>query len=423
MRVPTAASLALAALLGGAGPIAAPLAVPPAAADDVTGGPPEFTPRVQEAVERGLRYLKGTQRQDGAWDGNVGFKINESYQVTAYNVRDPGVTALAGTAFLAGGHLPGRGPYGETLNRAIEYMAGNDYRLRPSDPGWWPGVVDDKGFISENGTRMYSHAFGALFLAEVYGSSLDQGLNAQVREKLDRAVQFIVRAQNDQGGWRYEANAADSDMSVTVCQVMALRAARNKGIRVPQKCIDAAVRYVLESAVTRGSSRAWGLGDSDMRRGAFKYQWREKNPIGTRASLALTGAGMTTLFGSGLYDDQAIAAWARDHGMARFGPGGEAPPTIREMAQYILDEYEDHARSYPRHYFFFYGHYYACQAMYIAGGRWWEQYFPLVRDHLLRHQDTDGSWDVQGVGRNFGTAVACVILQVPCRYLPVLDQR
>ena len=159
-----------------------------------------------------------------------------------------------------------------------------------------------------------------------------------------------------------------------------------------------------------------------MRRGAFKYQYRERNPIGTRASLALTGAGMTTLFGAGLYDDGAILSWAKDHGMTRFDKGGERPPTVQEMAQYILDEYDSHARSYPRHYFYFYGHYYACQAMYIAGGKWWQQYYPLVRDHLLRYQDQDGSWDVNGVGRNFGTAVACVILQVPCRYLPVLDQ-
>jgi hypothetical protein len=93
------------------------------------------------------------------------------------------------------------------------------------------------------------------------------------------------------------------------------------------------------------------------------------------------------------------------------------------MAQYILDEYPEHARSYPRHYFYFYGHYYACQAMYIAGGKWWQQYYPLVRDHLVRTQDPDGSWEVTGVGRNFGTAAACVILQVPCRYLPVVDQR
>lgn len=391
------AGLALAALLGGT-----------ASADDVVTGPPEFTPRVAQAVEKGLEYLRRTQAADGSWHCNVGFKVNTTYNVVAREAPHPGVTALAGTAFLAGGHLPGRGPYGEVLNKAVDYVL---------------SVTHESGFISANETRMYSHAFATLFLAEVYGSSLDRAKNERVREKLDRAVQFILRAQNEQGGWRYEANAVDSDMSVTVCQVMALRAARNKGIRVPQKNIDAAVRYVLESAVTGGRAMPWGFGDGEMRRGAFKYQYRERTPIGTRASLALTGAGMATLFGAGLYDDAAILSWARDNGMARYAPGGERPPSLADMAQYILDEYEGHTRAYPRHYFWFYGHYYSCQAMYIAGGKVWERYFPLVRDHLLRHQDGDGSWDVHQVGRTFGTAVACVILQVPLRFLPVLDQR
>jgi len=412
-RLPLVLALA-AALVAGAAP------APRAAADDVSGGPPEFTPEARAAVDKGLDYLARTQREDGAWECNVGFKVNNSYNVTAVNAPHPGVTALAGTAFLAGGHLPGRGPYGKVLLRAIRYIIGGD----PAEGDRWPGVVDDKGFIAANDTRMYSHAFATLFLAEVYGSSLDRALNERVREKLDRAVQFILRAQNDQGGWRYEANAVDSDMSVTVCQVMALRAARNKGVRVPQKAIDDAIRYVMESAVTGSGGRAWGLDAGEMRRGAFKYQYREQSPIGTRASLALTGAAMTTIFGAGLYDDGAIASWCRDHNLARFAPRRETPPRIKEMADYIIDEYADHARQFPRHYFWFYGHYYACQAMYIAGPeRGWDRYFPLVRDHLLRNQDPDGSWEVQQVGRTFGTAVACVILQVPLRFLPVLDQR
>ena len=39
------------------------------------------------------------------------------------------------------------------------------------------------------------------------------------------AVRCIQNAQNREGGWRYLPGAEDADMSVTVCQVMALRAA------------------------------------------------------------------------------------------------------------------------------------------------------------------------------------------------------
>ena len=46
-----------------------------------------------------------------------------------------------------------------------------------------------------------------------------------MREKLELAVKLIVDCQNDQGAWRYVPYAIDSDMSITVCQLQALRAA------------------------------------------------------------------------------------------------------------------------------------------------------------------------------------------------------
>ena len=46
-----------------------------------------------------------------------------------------------------------------------------------------------------------------------------------LRDALERAVALIVSSQNDQGGWRYEPRPADADISVTVMQLVALRAA------------------------------------------------------------------------------------------------------------------------------------------------------------------------------------------------------
>ena len=63
-------------------------------------------------------------------------------------------------------------------------------------------------------------------LSEVYGMSPRDDL----REKLVRAIDLIVRTQNAEGGWRYQPRREDADISVTICQVMALRAARNAGL-------------------------------------------------------------------------------------------------------------------------------------------------------------------------------------------------
>ena len=64
-----------------------------------------------------------------------------------------------------------------------------------------------------------------LFLAEVYGMSPDPRLETYLR----KAIRLIEYSQGAMGGWRYQPRPDQSDISVTICQVMALRAARNAG--------------------------------------------------------------------------------------------------------------------------------------------------------------------------------------------------
>ena len=72
---------------------------------------------------------------------------------------------------------------------------------------------------------------------------------------------------------------------------------------------------------------------------------------------------------------------------------------------------------------YFYGHYYAVQAMWTAGGRYWTEWFPAIREALINHIDRqpDGSWRDQRICSHYATAMALIILQMPNRYLPVFD--
>src|SRR5215212_1149958 len=63
----------------------------------------EITPKTQEAIERGLAYLARSQARNGSW--------SEGWS-------GAGITGLAGLALMSGGNLPGRGKYGETVQKA-----------------------------------------------------------------------------------------------------------------------------------------------------------------------------------------------------------------------------------------------------------------------------------------------------------------
>jgi hypothetical protein len=334
----------------------------------------EMDSRTQDAVLRGLNYLARNQVQEtGAYTDGVGRKVNNTYLATPGE--HVGVTALAGMAFLSHGSTPGRGPYGRNVNGCVEFVLSK---------------VNPQGFVTNLESRMYSHAFATLFLAEVYGMAP----SPRVREGLRRAVRLIVSAQNDQGGWRYMPGAKDSDISITVCQVQALRAANNVGVTVPVESIEAAIRYVKRSYISQSSN-------FNHMPGGFWYQVYENYPFRpSRTSFALTGAGVTALYGAGEYDGQEIRGGLR----FLFDPRNRAS---RSDMTGTFD--------------YFYGHYYAVQAFFQAGEPYWSQWYRSVSQEIVAGQQPDGRWE-DLVGPNYATAMACVILQIPMRYLPIFER-
>lgn len=311
------------------------------------------------AVQRGLSFLAAQQEANGSWRAYIGQKVHNEYRGRmGHHV---GVTALACMSFMAGGSLPDRGPYRVEVQRGLEFILAN---------------VGSDGFISSEKSRMYSHAFATLFLSEVYGTTR----NARIRKALEKAVTLVVKGQNDEGGWRYMPGVPDSDMCVTVCQVQALRSARNVGIFVPKATIDKAIAYIKKS---------W-----DNRTGGFFYQ----NGVPSRVSFALTAAGLTALYGAGYYEG----------------------PEIEGGLHYMVRHWPRHYRA-PRTFDFYYGHYFGVQAAFQRGGEFWRQWQRNVVTEILQNQGPDGAWrDLVGV--NYATAMATLILQIPYQYLPIFER-
>ncbi len=310
-----------------------------------------YDKRVDQAIRRGLQLLAARQNADGS------FQTNEQG-------RWVGVVALAGLAFLSRGVRSGVGEAGQVLRRAGEYVLSQ---------------VQSSGFLSAKGETshgpMYDHGFGTLFLAELFGT--DQALD--IRPKLSQAVKLIIRTQNDRGGWRYNPKVEEADLSVTVCQMMALRAARNAGFGVPKETIDRAVDYVRRS---------------QNRDGGYVYQITG----GGESRFPLTAAAIVALYNAGIYQG----------------------PEIEEAIEFLNANKAANSTQ-DRNGFYFYAHYYSAQAFWHQGGEAWSDWYKMLKRNLLSLQNTQGGWfDYNSV--EYGTAMSCLILNMPRTVLPIFQR-
>ena len=316
-----------------------------------------ITAPTKTALQRALAFLAKRQNSQGQHRGAFG---------TQGYAGGVAVCGLGGLAFLASGSAPGRGLYGKHIERCVEYLSAN---------------TDAKGFISAvalgSMDNMYGHGFATLFLAEAYGMSMHADVDEKLGKKVRAAVNLIVATQSDAGGWRYQPQKSDADLSITICQIMALRAARDAGVDVPTATRDKCIDYVKKSQAPNGSF-CYTLGNG-------------------HGSFALTAAGVVALNSAGIYDSPEV-----EKGL-KFISASKPNGTMNDG-------------------YFFYSQYYAAQAMWHAGGDYWSGWYTAIRDTLLKTQKANGAWQDPGVGEEFGTAMACIILQLPYNYVPVFGE-
>jgi hypothetical protein len=316
--------------------------------------------RVTQATDKALDYLESKQSKSGeaagSWSGNMA------------------INAVAMLAFMSKGHVPGRGKYGDTLEggavkpgvltRAKKYvLAHANHRT---------------GYLSSS--SMYEHGLMTTALAEMYGMDPDP----ELEETLRKAVDLIVRCQSKAGGWRYQPRPHDQDLSVSVMQIVALRAANNAEIPVPAETLERAIHYVQSCGTAKSG---------------FGYHGPGQGP-------QTTPAGILSLQLLGRPDD----------------------PHVKGALDYVLSlpvGWPGGAR------YFYYSHYYAIQATYQAGGKYWNEWHPKVRELLLSKQAVDGSWvvpphsaeaNVDPANKVYSTALATLILNIYMHYLPAYQR-
>jgi len=346
----------------------------PAAAE----GEWEVTPEGEAALERGLRWLERNQGSEGNWGSN-----------------DLGLVGMGALAFLAAGHMPGRGEHGEAPQRALDYI------LRNAKPS---GLLN----IAHPQRDMYNHGLATFVLGQAYGMTND----ARLGRALDKALKVIIQTQCDDGGWDYHAQAKTRghDLSLAVMQAKALRSAVDSGFEIPPEVIHLAIEDVRDHYRPQHGKR--NASEAVLRRGPGQFTYS-----GNRVTVAMSAAGVVCLQEFGQYDDWRIGK-NMDFIQAAVREKARRPPNSHK-GQMPFDAYTL---------------YYVGQAIYQAGGSHWQKSYPPLRDFLIAGQtydadepEQDGKWQAGGhvsgkPGDLYGTSVACFILAIPNRYLPILQE-
>ena len=339
-----------------------------------------YQPRLDAAVDRGLEYLAGKQISRDAAVAMGRPDLAGSFEEPA-SVGNTGITSLAVMAFLAKGHLPGRGRYGELINRGIDYILSQQLEN---------GLLVSHNVKGRTTGLMYEHSISTLLLGEVSGM-IDPARQQKVDEVLSRALLVLLQAQKvpksefNTGGWRYTPGTTDSDLSLTGWSIMALRAAKLNGAAIPDEHIEMAVSYILNCHTGEGG---------------FSYM-----PGGSPGTTSMTGIAVLCLELCGEHGNEDLLA-AGDYILNR-------PPRM-------TDQNGNPVR------FRYYAWYYCGQAMFQLGGKYWNEFAPIMYDSLLADQNPDGSWkypnNILAYNTTYPTSLAILTLTVSARQLPIYQR-
>ncbi|MHC4251976.1 MAG: prenyltransferase/squalene oxidase repeat-containing protein [Planctomycetota bacterium] len=309
------------------------------------------------SIRKALEWIRKQQIEDGS--------LSKRQHRTA-------MTSFGVMAHLAAGHTFEDHEFGEWMVKSLRFV------LKMQDKAGYFGRTDN--------SRMYGHGVTTLMLAEALGMVEDPELEEAVRKALERAITVTINAarvkknSRDRGGWRYNPDARDSDLSLSGWQLMSLHAAQQVGITVPKEIVKNALDYAKR------------LTDSD---GKVGYDGRGQDKP------ALRGLGMLCF---------AIA-------------GEVESDTVTRIAERIQRDPIDW-----RGPWFFYRVYYDAVGMSRARPDLWEQYSERLEGILIKNQKDDGSWpsppgdNERSHGPVYVTSMAVLALAVDRHVLPVYQR-
>ena len=321
--------------------------------------------QTQRAVMNALRWLERYQGSQGMWS------LKGKYKDGSGNENREAATGMALLAFQGAGYTPHGDPqhdFTKVTSRAWKSL------LRKQNES---GDFFQDGRSSHS--QLYSQAICTIALCELYGMTRD----SQYREPAQRAIDYCVRVQASEGGWRYFPGS-DSDLSVTGWFAMAMQSARMAGLEVPSPTLQHLSSYLDL------------VGSHD---GIF-YSYRPNN----QPTASMTAEGLLC---------RQYLGWS------------QSDPRLRSGANYLiknLPTWENDERD-------VYYWYYATQVCHHMEGKYWRTWNNAMKVVLPENQVQEGrergSWNPKGDewgnegGRLFVTCLSTYMLEVYYRHLPI----
>lgn len=277
--------------------------------------------------------------------------------------------------FLAAGQThESKGPYRQAISAGINYLIG---KQKP-----------DGSFVGSE--SMYEHGLTSIALCECYGMTSDQRVGKAAQAALD----YIVEAQDPNGGgWRYIPKTA-GDTSVTGWQVMALKSGDMAYLNVRRDVFERAKAF-LESVSSGPLGETTGGG-------RFGYVHRSEYP---------NPGSTVTLPAVGLLCYEYLGVPRTD-------------PAMVDGTAYLMQNLPSASGNSNIYYW-----YYATQVLHNQPGPDWDTWNRKMRKLLIDTQCRDGcamgSWDPRNdlwgarAGRVLQTSLSALTLEVYYRYLPL----
>ncbi|MFG0320601.1 MAG: hypothetical protein ACF8XB_25235 [Planctomycetota bacterium JB042] len=350
--------------------------------------------RANETVDRGLEWLARHQDPRGHWS-SAGFSdMCETNRCDGEGsaMHDVGVTGLALLAFLGSGHHPDHGRYRTNVSRGLRWLADR----QDAETGCFGEPNAHEQFL-------YDHLLASLAMTEAYGMCRRPTL-APIAQK---GVNFVHATRNPYRGWRYAwPPNGQSDLSVTGWAILALKSAKEFGLRVDEAAFDG-TRHLLDELTDDATGRTGYLrrGGYSAREPGMEERWPHEK------TEAMT----------------AVAVLCR----AMLGEDPDRSPAMRAGADLLRKQLPlfDPAEGTIDYYYWYYGSY----AMWQMGGRDWDTWQRKMLDAVVETQrhdsDERGSWDPQfdpwghRGGRVYATAIMTLCLEVYFRYDRVVGSR